>query len=708
MSQNNYVGHDQRDKSKRFVDDRLVYFGGKHEVVFENILVIDLRQLLIKSKGRLTYFKLSKAIHTKIKSNNSYLNNMINDKASVVANSFEIKDGFLYVCQVLASSQFDDKYTYQRGEDLSIKNKEQCFSCKRVQKKINSDKGYIGWYSVSNDSIYYHNLKNYYHGKRKKNNIRKVFSRKGTIAIDVIHHEQISCLGEPSYDRSLYNDGYYINSVSKSSLEQDMNPSPNLYKIYVGQLPAFVDTFYQVDLNYTKQKRPCMNNSIIYVNPDYLEPKEYFTLPRPTIQKSKELIIYDSAMVTIPFKRGKTHEDTLIFSSLLKVLDSVSEKKYTITKIYYTGVASIEGDEKSNLKLIKRRGTIIKQYLSGYYPNIEFENSFFENFQDFRDGASLIGYPEVAEMNDEQLRAWVNKNKDVPKVSELLNTTRQSVVTVNFKDVIPIENENYSMSVKHIQDLIEDNNSKDANLFYQVLAHNCMEGDSTILDSLLNLNIPENSDFKTLNWSDFVFRLNMTEDVVDEDRLNKLHDIGSIPSTVKFLEYRLLFNVFYSNDKLKTNDFGDVIKSTKRKGDIAWLEALDMISGVQNYRYESSMVAPILIQSVLQNKFDVYKTYFVCQYLIQWGYINEPYLLLSKFARQKKLFPKLYKQYIKLGYFLQLFEDKKEWKKIKIAINNLSASHPEEFCDLFKWNQMGVRALEKKEIANKFCEVCRD
>ncbi|MBL7898150.1 MAG: hypothetical protein JNJ99_06420 [Crocinitomicaceae bacterium] len=69
--------------------------------------------------------------------------------------------------------------------------------------------------------------------------------------------------------------------------------------------------------------------------------------------------------------------------------------------------------------------------------------------------------------------------------------------------------------------------------------------------------------------------------------------------------------------------------------------------------------------------------------------------------------PKLYTQFIKLGYYLGMFENKKEWKKILVVLKNLAAVSDKEFCSLFEWNQMGVRALEYSEIAELFCIKCR-
>lgn len=707
MAANNYIGHNQKKTDKPTFEKRMDVYGCNHKIAVENVQSIDIKYLLGKNKNRLTYIKLAKIIVDNWKKSSGHYKNMINPNVSVITNAFAFKDGYLYIAQILASKPFIEAYDFTKGETIFVKNKKPCINCKKVQKKLNNGEGMAGWYTISNDSIYYLNLKYYYKGKRKKNNIRLIFSHKGTIAIDVIHNEQFDCNGKPSYDKSLYHDGYYINYVSKEKLKNDIHPSPDFYKVYVGQVPAFKDTFYQVDLNLTKKWRPCMNNSIIYVNPDYFEPKDYFLIPNPEIKNNSEIINKDSIKVKVAFKRNQTNEDTLIFQPLLNVLDSIVKDNHTITSIFYTGVASIEGNEKSNTKLIKKRGTIIKNYLLKYYPNIEFKSLHYENFEDFRDGASLIGFPEVKDMTDEELRKWVNANVKNPKVEELLNTTRQSIVEISYRDVIEITNNAYGLSVQHIQDLIDDNNQEDAKVLFEVLAHKVFEGETMIKDSLLNLNIPKTPGFSKLQWEYFVYELNVTKKTVTAKRLNELKEIGAIENTLDYLEYRLMFNIFNRNNAINVDDFYDVLASTKRKRTIAWLEVLDYISGVINYRYEKDMVAPLIVQLALKNKFDVYKTYFICQYLIEWDYTVEPYLLLSKFARQRGLFPKLYKQYVKLAYYLQRFGNKREWKKIYVAFKILSNNYPDEFCDLFKWNQMGVRALEKKEVADLFCKTCR-
>jgi len=707
MADNNVVGHEQQNKQTNNLEKRLIFFEGNNKFIAESVASIDLRSLIVKSKGRLGYDKLAKLIYDKWKKSSFDYQKIINQKYYYINQQIVLKNGVLYICITLASKPFIESYDYNKGKRIYVKKAKPCRSCKAVQKKINSGLGHVGWYSVSNDSVYYWNTKYYYKGKRRRNNVKLIFNKKGTVAIDVIHHEQINCDGKSAFDRSLYHDGYYIGYITKKSLKNNISRSQSLIQIYVGKIPAFKDTFFQVDLNYSKKRKPCMNNSIIFVNPDFFEPAEYFDFPEPVVNESNQIVIKDSLVVKVPFKRNQTNENIKVFDPLVNALDSITKENHIVKTVYYTGIASIEGNEKNNKKLINKRGALIKDYLFKFYPKIEFKSQFYENFDDFRDGLSIIGYSDVAKLNNSELRSWTNLNRDEKKISELLNSTRQSLVSISFHYEIKLENINYALSVKHIQDLINSNNPKRALIYLQIMGHKAIQGSKAIKDSLFNLNIPQSLFFKDLNWNYFVYRLNIDNQKITHVDLNNLFKIGAIKNKAKFLEYRLMFNVFNNSNAINTSDFSEVLKSVSSKKQIAWLETLDLVSGVQTKRYSSQMAAPLIVKMTLKNKFNAYQTYFVSQYLIDWGFTMEPYLLLSKFARQKNVFPKLYKQYIKLGYFLQQFNNKREWKKIKAAMTLLSQKNPQEYCDIFMWNQMGVRALENKEVSKIFCETCR-
>ena len=710
MAENKQLTHFQKkNKLKVRPYDRVQYYGGTHDKVAENIQLVPLEFKIEKSKNRLTYEKLAKEIVDTWKKSSDHYRNMMNPNYAGVSHTYALKDGILYCCQVLASKPFDEAYNFQKGSVLHVKDKKPCGNCKRYQKKVNKDQGHLGWYTVSNDSVYYHNTDVLAgpNNKVRKGNIKRLFKANGAIAVDVIHQEQFNCSGIPSYHNSLYHDGYYIGYISKAKLKYDLDPTPHGVTIFAGMLPAFRDTFYQVDFNLVKKWRPCMTGMTIYVNPDYLQPQEYFTIPKPVVGDGS-ISVFDSVDVTIPFESGQTDEDTSIFHPLITMLDSLEQESYKIRSIYFDGVASIEGTKQGNELLFKRRGEIIADYLCCYYPNYKLESEFYEDFEDFQSGLVSMGIKDAINWDEDELRRYANAHAREWRIANLLDDTRTSFIKIVYEDAIPLERGGYSLSVKRIQDLIDFKDHRQAEPLYKLLANQIIEGDYDKKDSLLSLKIPETKAFAKLNWYDFVLRLSVDNEPVAEEKLTHLMDIEAIPRDWEFLEYRLMFNIFNGNENINVDDFAEVHSEIRVKRQKAWVEALELIMGVENFRYSDAMAAPILVNLALKKKFDVKKTYFICQYLIKWGYSVEPYILLSKFARRSGQIPKLYKQYLKLAYFLGQFEKKKEWKKIRRVFFVLADNHPEEFCDLFKWHQMGVRALDVPDIAELFCDKCRE
>lgn len=708
MAENSQITHQQKDRIKRHVLDRIIYYGGTHSTVGENVLMIPIAQLMDNSNGKLTYQKLAKEITESIKANKDQYDILLNPDFSVTSFGFHIAQGNLYICQLLATKPFDEKYEFRVGESFLVKGIRETGSCKKTRKRLNKDLAFLGWYTVSNDSIFYWNINSYQSGgKKAKNNLKKIFGGKGTIAIDVIHSEQFDCRGKTSYHNSPYYDGYYIGYINKKSFSQDLEPSDNLLKIYVGQKPEFPDTFYQVDFNYTKKNWFCMHSMTIYVSPDHLKPTEYFTIPNPSVDLNKTIIVEDSVEVRINFQRGQTNEDTSIFVPLIQALDSLTKADHEIASIHFTGVASIEGDEQSNTKLFNKRGTIVANYLKKYYPDLPMQSQFYENFDEFRAGLVMLGHTQIVSYSDDSLRLWANQHRNEPAIENLLNDTRYSSVQVVYHDYIKVNDEEYGFSVKRVMDLTEQKNFRELIPLYEVLCNRAISGNELIQDSLLNFRFPESPEFAKLHWYHFILELNLTDEPVTAEKLNYLKSVRAIPTNGDYLEYRLLFNIFNGNEDIDVDDFGEVLIDIKSKKQVAWIECLELISGVENQRYSDQMVVPILLNSVLKMKFSLKQTYFICQYLIEWGYTTEPYILLSKFAKMPGQLPKLYKQYIKLGYYLDKFDDKKEWKKLLMVLKNLASNHPQEFCDLFTWNQMGVRALEYAEIADLFCAKCQ-
>ena len=721
MAAEQVIGHGQKSKVKGSPYKRVLFYEGAHNDVGENVQAFDLAKALKKSKNRLTYDRLARDIvKVWIKSKPHYAN-LLEPKYANVGHQFALKDGVLFACEVFGSKPFVESYDFVKGKPILVKDGTECYNCKQVKKKIYNDEVSLGWYTVSNDSVYYWNVNHYVKGRfyrkkksaylinSKKDNLKQVFKSGGKLSVDVIHFEQFDCIGKPSFHNSPYHNGYYIGSIDRSNVRAlDMHASDEIIQVFVGMKPAFADTFYQVDFHLVKKKKNCIQSSTIYVTPDYFEPSEFFAVPSPRISLDKNLIVDDSVTVRIPFERNQTNQDTSIFRPLITIMDSLVKDEHQIETIYFTGVASIEGTLKANRKLFIRRGAIIEDYLKRYYPEIPFESDFYENFDDFRSGLVAAGYVDATEITNDTLRMFANDNRDDKDIIKALDQSRFSTIKVVYRDYFPIEEGSYGLSVQRIRDLMAQGEIAEVIPLYLVLANKVIDGQSELKEELLALEFPSGKEYAKLNWYRFLLELAVTDLTVDAVRLNELKEKGAIENDADYLEYRLIFNLFNRNEDIDVSDKEDILSTVRAKRQKAWIESLALIADVENFRMTADAATPILLGNVIKRKFELNQTYFICQYLIQWGYTAEPYALLSKFARRPSQITKLYLQYLKLGYFLQQFEKEGEWKKIKIVIKNLAEDHPDEFCNLFKWNEMGVRSLEKKEIAELFCEKCQD
>lgn len=720
MASNNVIGNGQKDKRKGSPYKRVIFYGGAHNLIEENVMAFELEIAISKSKNRLTYARLAKDIIDIWEKSKLDQANLLQPAFAHISHQFELVGGKLFIAQVFGSKPFIEEFKFVKGDAISIKEGTECHNCKQVRKKIYNDEVSVGWYTVSNDSIFYWNVNHYrkgrfYNKKKgkyrvqfKRNNINQVFSSNGIVTVDLVHNQQYDCNGKPSFHNAAYHNGYYLGYIDKNTIRtQDLNSSPEIVQIFVGMKPEFKDTFFQVDFHLIKQRRPCIQTSTIYVTPDYLRPSEYFTLPTAIFNANQQLVIEDSVVIKIPFERNQTNEDTSIFRPLIELLDSLVLDEHIIDKIYFTGVASIEGTLKDNRKLITRRGGIIEDYLKRYYPEIPFESAFYENFDDFRSGLVNAGYTDATEISLDTLRMFANDNKFDKEIAAILDQTRFSTVKVVYKDYFTLD-EASGYSLDRIKELIQDDKVSEIIPLYLVMINNVISGDIEITEELVNLQFPEKKAYSKLHWYQFMFDLATDSTMIDSERLKKLRLIGAIPNDAAYLEYRLLFNLFNKNEEIDVSDMSVVIAAIRDKKQKAWIESLVIINEVENARMSRKAGTAELMKHVLNMKFDLKETYLICQYLIHWGNSSEPYVLLSKFARRPGEIPKLYTQYLKLGYFLQQFENASEWKKIKNVIQNLATNYPDEFCTLFKWNEMGVGSLQKKEIAELFCEKCEE
>ncbi|MFD1552287.1 hypothetical protein DNU06_11360 [Putridiphycobacter roseus] len=714
-----YIGHHQQRKGYRTVKERLISMGGDANFVGENVQMVPLTSWVKNSKTDFTYGELAEKLGENWRKSKGHYNNMINEHYTGVYHGFYFIDGNLYACQVFSSKPFEPKFDYIPGPDLIVKDKEPCLNCKQTDKKILDEKIFVGWYTLSNDSIYYENLKRVsnaksfgFFGKTFQvplyNYSRKnIGNKNGVIAVDVIHQTQFSCIGDENFSSKLYAEGYHIGNVDKKKMKlENISKNPAFYKVYVGQLPAFKDPYFQIDYHLIKKKKPCAVYSIIYVKPDYLTPWEYFNIKEPVKSQDNRYTLTDSILLKIPFESGKVDEDPQVFTELIQELQNVTQAGFAIQQIHFTGIASIEGNKNGNKALILRRAAAINKIIAANYSGLNISTEYNENFDDFRTGLALSGQRSWADSSDLVLRNFANKNSKNKEVKELLDQSRQSEVLIvfqkQFTDTVLM-----NPTIQKLYAILAEENTLNATLTFQVLANIALKtNDSLLLADLLAVPIPENDKWGEMMWDQLVLKQKVKHDPITPIELKKIYDFGGIKDEVTYLEYRLMYNLFQDNNAFDVSDFDKVYAGLKVKKTQNWLQALKIISEDLDYDQTETFNLK-LVQLAIKGRFDQFQTYFVSQYLIRYQYLNEAKLLLKRYAKRKQQFPKLYRQYLKLSYYFKEFEKENEFKRNLNIFKNLLQVSDSEFCKLFEWREMGVRILKYKQLAELFCENCR-
>ena len=525
MAERNYLGHFQKNKSLKTVKDRVSILGGDADFVGENVQYVSLDYEIKKSKYRLTYSDLATILGDNWKNSKGHYANMIDDNYSGVSHQFVVKNGLLYVCQVFSSKPFEPVFEYQIGDGFHVKNKRACFNCKSTIKKYNKDRLHYGWYYISNDSLFYYNYKKINYSKTisigrksislnfRKNNLKKIFNRKGKLSLDFVHMTQFDCNGNAAYDGALNYDGYFLGYIDKKSInEKNISNLNEVVQLYVGQIPKVKDENFQVDFFLTKKDRPCSQQRLVFIAPDYFEPREFFQLQHPEIKIGPEQIIRDSVSVKVPFLRNEIEADKKALAELKMVLRELKLDSSNVESASYTGIASIEGTKKINEQLIKKRASLIETLLSDYFPSIEMNYELIENFSDFRIAIQDKEGDKWLNASEEELRAYANKNKNKPKVAAMLDATRQSEVTIytqEFYSTVEL-----SPTVENLRQLIVENEYAAALLVWQQLTKIALQGDSLISSNLIELEIPKQKEWRKVIWEQFILDLKINETIV--------------------------------------------------------------------------------------------------------------------------------------------------------------------------------------------------
>jgi len=263
---------------------------------------------------------------------------------------------------------------------------------------------------------------------------------KDGFAIDFVQHSQLPCNGANDFNYNYFNRGAmpkYITfqkMLKKNEIKEKKNKG---IRVYLGTAPNHVSAPFDVNLIIIKNKTFCktiiktnvQKPSINYEAKTSLIPDlngiqttiNYIPQPEQTVLEFR-----------VPFERNKSVYEP---SDIKPFIDALKEPRFMIDSIYIMAFTSIEGSDRSNLDLQKKRSESIISAMSQLQNvvNIPYVIDLSDGWDLFvKDVAGNSQYSHLAKRSKEEVKNTLNSQGKIKKDLEpMLAKHRHAYIRIN-------------------------------------------------------------------------------------------------------------------------------------------------------------------------------------------------------------------------------------------------------------------------------------
>ena len=263
---------------------------------------------------------------------------------------------------------------------------------------------------------------------------------KDGFAIDFVQHSQLPCNGANDFNYNYYNRGAMPNYMTfqkmlkKNEIKDKKNKG---IRVYLGTAPNHVSAPFDVNLIIIKDKTFCktviktnvQKPSISYEAKTSLIPDlngiqttiNYIPQPEQTILEFR-----------VPFERNKSVYEP---SDIKPFIDALKEPRFIIDSIYIMAFTSIEGSDRSNLDLQKKRSESIVSAMKQMQniANIPYGIDLNDGWDLFvKDIASSSQYNYLAKKSKEEVKNTLNSQGKIKRDLEpMLAKHRHAYIRIN-------------------------------------------------------------------------------------------------------------------------------------------------------------------------------------------------------------------------------------------------------------------------------------
>ena len=260
------------------------------------------------------------------------------------------------------------------------------------------------------------------------------------LAVDFVQHSQLPCNGANDFNYNYYNRGAmpkymtFKKMVKKNEITDKKNKG---IRVYLGTAPNNVSAPFDVNLIIIKDKTFCktviktsvQKPSINYGAKTSLIPDlngiqttiNYIPQPEQTVLE-----------FNVPFERNKSVYEA---ADIKPFIDALKESRFIIDSIYIMAFTSIEGSDRSNLDLQKKRSESIVSAMNKLQnaKNIPYSIDLNDGWELFvNDINSFPQYSYLAKKSKEEVKNTLNSQAKIKKDLEpMLAKHRHAYIRMN-------------------------------------------------------------------------------------------------------------------------------------------------------------------------------------------------------------------------------------------------------------------------------------
>ena len=269
---------------------------------------------------------------------------------------------------------------------------------------------------------------------------RLIGKDKDGLAIDFVQHSQLPCNGANNFNYNYYNRGAmpkymtFKKMIKKNEITDKKNKG---IRVYLGTAPNHVSAPFDVNLILIKDRTFC--KTVIKTNvrkPSISYEAKTSLIPDLNgIQTTINYIPEPEQTVlefTVPFERNKSVYEA---SDIKPFIDALKESRFIIDAIYIMAFTSIEGSDRSNLELQKKRSESIVSAMHQLQnaKDIPYSIDLNDGWDLFmKDISSNSQYSHLAKKSKEEVKSTINGNAKIKKDLEpMLAKHRHAYIRIN-------------------------------------------------------------------------------------------------------------------------------------------------------------------------------------------------------------------------------------------------------------------------------------